>query len=267
MNRERAASVFQAYTSRYDAGDIKIAAKIDHTHRVAANADRIAESLGMGAEDGDFAWFLGLLHDIGRFEQVRRFGTFIDGDSVDHAELGADILFLDRLIDAFPTGGLPSDWRGLCETAIRLHNKLTLPEGQDERARTFCQIIRDADKIDIFRVVSEIPFRQRIGASAGRYAEADEASPAVMACVRGHRCVPREVRRSVIDGHISHCCMAFELVYDESRRLVREQGFLRALFRETDNEGRPKWPEKALSQLRELRHELERAWGMTLWEE
>ena len=48
--------------------------------------------MGLTGEDKDVAWLLGMLHDIGRFEQIRCFGTFNDGMSVDHAELGADIL-------------------------------------------------------------------------------------------------------------------------------------------------------------------------------
>ena len=83
----------------------------------------------------DFAWLLGLLHDIGRFEQVKRYNTFNDSQSVDHAELGADILFKEGLIDRFPTVSLPEGWPKTAETAIRQHNKLALPDGLDaERA-------------------------------------------------------------------------------------------------------------------------------------
>ena len=39
------------------------------------------------------SWLTGLLHDVGRFEQLRRYGTFIDAQSIDHAEFGADRLF------------------------------------------------------------------------------------------------------------------------------------------------------------------------------
>ena len=45
-----------------------------------------------------------MLHDIGRFEQIRRFGTFNDAQSVDHAEFGADLLFKECLIRKFAEG-------------------------------------------------------------------------------------------------------------------------------------------------------------------
>ena len=55
------------------ASDEKIKLKIDHTYRVAGLCQRIAESLGLSEPDVDIAWLLGMLHDIGRFEQIRRF--------------------------------------------------------------------------------------------------------------------------------------------------------------------------------------------------
>lgn len=48
------------------------------------------KSIDLDGGDQNFSWFLGLLHDIGRFEQVKRFGTFSDIQSVDHAGRGGD---------------------------------------------------------------------------------------------------------------------------------------------------------------------------------
>ena len=43
-----------------------------------------------------------MLHDIGRFEQIKRYGTFNDSKSVDHGEFGADLLFKEqRLIEDY----------------------------------------------------------------------------------------------------------------------------------------------------------------------
>lgn len=160
INRNQATEAFYAYVQNYDATDPMIRAKIDHTFRVAKIAQRVAQGVPC-PELSDFAWFLGLLHDIGRFEQIRRFGTYDDNRSVDHAELGADILFRDGLIEGFQTKALPEDFRKTAETAIRLHNKLSLPEhfpdGCMDGTETLCRILRDADKLDIFRLISEIP--------------------------------------------------------------------------------------------------------------
>ena len=259
MDKKQAEAAFYAYTAHYDTGNIMIRHKVEHTLRVAENCERIAESLGMGSGDVTFAWFLGLLHDIGRFEQVKRYGTFIDSASVDHAEFGADLLFREKLIDAFPAESLPPEELLLLETAIRLHNKLTLPADQDARTRRFCELIRDADKLDIFRVVSELPFEQRIGTSRALIVEGDEANEAVMDCVRAHRCVPSRLRKTRFEGHIAHCCMAFELVFPESRRIAKEQGYLDRLLEECGGDGKPLWSEKQCAQLRVLRDELRKS--------
>ena len=264
IDRKRAEAAFIAYTSMYDMDNILIRHKVEHTFCVAKNCEQIASSLAMSDDSVTFAWFLGLLHDIGRFEQVRRYGTFIDSVSVDHAEFGADLLFQEKLISEFPVEELQEDELDLLETAIRLHNKLTLPDDLSEQAKRFCHIIRDADKVDIFRVIAELPFEQRVGSSKALFQEADEASEEVMDCVRGHRCVPRSLVRTRFEGTISHGCMAFELVFQKSRQQTREQGFLNQVLADSDAEGKPLYNERERAQLGILRDEIEKAWGEPL---
>ena len=263
-NRELAGVMFRRYAEQYDMQDILIRHKVEHTFRVAELCGRYAEALGMAGEDADLAWLIGLMHDIGRFEQARRYGTFVDSLSVDHAELSADLLFGEGLAERFPQDGLPEDWRSIAETAIRQHNKLKPAETTDDRMRRFTELIRDADKTDIFRVIATIPFEDRVGSSRANFTETEEASPDVMACVLEHRCVPSGIRRSRFDGHISHCCMAFEMVFEISRQTVKEEGWLLALLAEKDAQGKLIWTERETVQLRILRREIENAWGIAL---
>ena len=266
IDRKQAGAAFDAYTSRYDPGNPMIRHKVEHTLRVAGNCERIAESLHMNDDDAAFAWFLGLLHDIGRFEQVRRYGTFVDSVSVDHAEFGADLLFRDGLINEFPVRELSAGRLSLLETAIRLHNKLALPENMDDETRCFCNLIRDADKADIFRVVTELSFEQRAGTSRGMLQETEGACDAVMECVLQHRCVPRDIRKTRFDVYISHCCMAFEIVFPETREIIREQGYLWQLVTGCGGSGKPQCSEKERGQLQIVRKEIEAAWGGPLKE-
>lgn len=255
---------FLEYAKEYDDSDNNIERKILHTLRVAAAAGRIAEALKMNEEDRDLAWFIGILHDVGRFEQERRYGTFVDRDSVDHAELGADILFKDGVVDRFPSDGLTADWRRLCETAVRLHNKLSLPQGLDERTELFCRLIRDADKVDIFRVIATTSFIDRIGTSRKNYTDAPKASPKVMEYAYRHCCVPRKYVSSCFDSLIANCCNAFELDFEISRQIAKEQGFLNRLFSNREGPDRHEWNEQQCEQLQIVKHELEKAWDMKL---
>ena len=93
INREKALAAFQEYTDRYDSSRDMIRLKIEHTYRVCGLCQQIARSLDLPEEEVDIAWLTGLLHDVGRFEQQRVYGTFTDADSIDHAKYGARILF------------------------------------------------------------------------------------------------------------------------------------------------------------------------------
>ena len=256
FDRNKAREVFLEYTSHYDPKDPMISSKTGHTMLVAGNADRIAGSLGLTGIQTDFAYLLGLLHDIGRYEQVKRFGTFVDRLSIDHAELGADILFKEGLIDSFQIDTFPGEYYRICEDSIRLHNKLSLPSGFSGEGRLFADIIRDADKADIFRMVASIPFSERAGKSRDSFKDSETFSDEVMECVRQQRCVPRDLVKSIFDGDVSHICLVFELVFDESKRIVTEQGYLQMLLDGTNAGNSRRLTEKGRQQMDEVRREV-----------
>ncbi|MCR4798730.1 MAG: HD domain-containing protein [Lachnospiraceae bacterium] len=256
MDREKAIQSFKEYTDKYDSTDTKICLKIEHSFKVCEIAEQIARALSVPLEDVELAWLMGLLHDIGRFEQLRQYGTFIDANSIDHAKLSADILFRDGLIEEYRDESLPDGWESICEKAIRLHNKLLLPEDLDERELIFCNILRDADKADIFRVLAEIPYEKRVSSESAP--RRDRAREDVMDCVRAHRCVPRFLERTKHEALISQCCMAFELVFDKSRQIVKEQGNLKRLIEQAKAEATT--PET--EQLSVLEGELKKAGGI-----
>ena len=260
MDRAKATNAFDTYVSNYDRNNPMIFQKAAHSYRVAEIAERIARSLDQ-EELVDFAWLLGLLHDIGRFEQVKRYNTFADSQSVDHAELGADILFKEGLIDRFPTETLPEGWQNIAETAIRVHNKLALPEGLDQDTETLSNILRDADKVDIFRVLNELSYADRNGGKQPIRPDNYELSPEVMECVRAHRCVPSSVRKTIFDRRVSHCCLAFELVYEESRKIAKEQGYLQKLLTMQDKDGLSAGNDKQLAWLTLVEEEIQKAWA------
>ena len=85
---QNAKKVFKEYVSNYDINDGKIALKYNHILRVAEIAKKIATDLELSEEDILLAELIGIFHDIGRFEQVKRFNTFVDRDSINHGEYG-----------------------------------------------------------------------------------------------------------------------------------------------------------------------------------
>jgi len=124
--------------------------KEQHTRRVCEAARRIATGLGLTDNDRRLATVTALFHDLGRFRQYREFRSFRDADSVNHARLSLLELHGRRILH-----GLPAAERRLIGRAIILHNRISLPGRLDPATLLHCQLIRDADKVDILRVMAE----------------------------------------------------------------------------------------------------------------
>ena len=202
-----------------------------------------------------------MLHDVGRFEQIKRYNTFSDADSVDHAKFGADLLFKDGLISTFLkgmvkcTGYKPgaledrydsdgvflydrlnkSDMEML-ELAIRCHNMYRIPQGLNSREQAFCNVLRDADKVDIFKVNIDTPLEEIYNTTTEELMKSDITDEVLEAFDEEH-CILKAIRRTPADTVIGHVSLAYELVYDESVRITVEQGYLAKLMHfHSDNE-------------------------------
>ena len=108
VDRQKVLDAFAAYIRPYDAQDPKVSLKIHHTYRVAALCEQIGRSIALEGTALDLAWLCGMLHDVGRFEQLRRFGTFDDSKSIDHARAGVQVLFEQgHMAQRLPSSGRP----------------------------------------------------------------------------------------------------------------------------------------------------------------
>lgn len=229
FDREKVKQVFAEYTDRYDSSDEKIKLKINHTYRVADFCDSISDSIGLTGDDKEIAWLLGMLHDVGRFEQVKRYGTFSDSQSVDHAEFGADLLFAEGLLEDYVPGLLADPEKDLIELAIRQHNKYRIVEGLSERELMFSRIIRDADKIDIFRVNIDTPMEDIYDVTTEELMNST-VTPAVMDAFDEEHCILKSIRETAIDHLVGHISLAYELEFPVSLRIVVEQGYMQQMM-------------------------------------
>lgn len=149
---EKAKEEFLKYTANYDHHSDKIERKEKHSLRVVERSTMIANYLKLNEEDRLLAELIGLLHDIGRFEQVKRFDTFSDKKSgINHGEFGAEILFKDGLIRRFVE---EDKYDEIIRRAIINHNKTYIDTDLNERELLFTKIIRDADKADILYIIA-----------------------------------------------------------------------------------------------------------------
>lgn len=149
----KAKKAFKEYIENYDINNPKVKLKIAHIERTANIARKTAESLNLEKEDVELAELIGLLHDIGRFEQVKRYNTFVDHLSENHAKLGADILFKENLIRKF----IEDDkYDRIIKLAILNHNKdkNNITKDITEKEKLHIKLIRDSDKTDIIYLLT-----------------------------------------------------------------------------------------------------------------
>jgi len=232
IHRAEVENSFRDYTAAYNLNEAKVKLKVDHTFRVAALSDVITDSLGMTGYDKDLAWMLGMLHDIGRFEQVRRYRTLRDALSINHAELSADILFRDGLIRNFINVGADCSRSGdylLIEKVIRLHNVFRLPDDLSERELRFATILRDADKLDIVRVNVETPRSEIYNVQEDIFLES-EITDEVYETILQRQNLFRNMMKTPADLLLGHISFVFGLVYPVSVRLMKEQGYLETVL-------------------------------------
>lgn len=125
--------------------------KLKHSKRVSIICCETADSLGWD-EDGDrwLAHSVGLLHDVGRFPQYKIYSTFFDSISVDHGDLGAEIISKE-----FDWKDIPDNFRENILSSVKFHNKKKIPTDMKPGAIKWSCMVRDADKIDIYRLVEE----------------------------------------------------------------------------------------------------------------
>ncbi len=137
---------FEKYISGYSLNQSYMKLKHDHSVRVMELMGKYAKKLDYSEDDIELAKLIGILHDIGRFEQYKVFGSDVDHKTVDHADYSVVQLFDKGEIKLFTDR---EEWYPILKFAIKNHNKRDIPECSDERVLKFAKLIRDIDKLDI----------------------------------------------------------------------------------------------------------------------
>jgi hypothetical protein len=170
-----------------------------------------------------------LLHDVGRFSQYATYKTYCDPLSVDHGDLGREVLESEDILTGLSQGGK----RVILET-VRLHNKKTLPGELDEPLATVVRAVRDADKLDIVPVVLD-----KVAPGApdnpvirlGLDLDSDRFTRSVFDQVAARKMVEYTAMRFVNDFKLLLVSWSYGLTYTWTRRQVLERGYLDKIFR------------------------------------
>lgn len=204
-----------------------LALKLDHTRQVAANAREIAQQLEWPAHAIRLGEALGWLHDVGRFAQFAEFGHYHDATSFNHGWRGAEIVADSGLL-----ASLPSVSQACLLDGIRHHNAKTLPAQIAASSLPYLKLIRDADKLDIFRVVIEGLKRDGFQELAAMWPHIDlhgPINPRLLHEIRANQQADLIHVRSLADFLVLQASWMFTLNYAPSAQLAQERGVLDAL--------------------------------------
>lgn len=227
IDYKKAEKAFKDYLKQYDRKNGSIDLKERHTYEVVKKSQYIATELGLDEENIELAKVIGLLHDIGRFEQIKVTGEF-NNKKFDHAEYGVKVLFEDNLIREFVED---SKYDRIISKAIFNHDKYAIEEGLNDNELLHCKIVRDSDKLDNFRVKEKDKFEDIFpGVYNKETVSYEEVSPKVYEDFMSHKCIKLSDRKTIIDRWVCMIAFIFDLNFDISLKYVKDNNYIDILI-------------------------------------
>jgi hypothetical protein len=228
----QAAHRLRKFVAQYTEHETKhqrhIELKLKHSLRVWAAVQQILGQEGIDLQTARLAEIAALYHDLGRFPQYRKYRTFKDSASEDHGRLGFKVLRKSGLLY-----GLSRPDARIILQSVFLHNNAVLPDRLPEVLRSVLGLVRDADKLDIVRVIAE-HLLEEDGSSQvltlGLRQDPERISRKIMHQVRNKTLVNYQDMVWVNDFKLLLCSWVFALNYSASRRIMAEQGEIERLL-------------------------------------
>ena len=226
LDLEKCKDEFLKYTEKYNLSNEKLKRKQLHSLRVMKKSRIIAQSLKLSEEEIQIATLIGLLHDIGRFEQYTKYNTFSDHNSIDHAELGIRILQENNYIKNYIED---ENWINIILIAIKNHNKYKIEKGLNKKKELFCKIIRDADKADIMYEGANIFWNKK---SEKINLENAKIRQEEIEAVKKHTLIDRRKidKESELDGMLIMLCFIFDINYPKTFEVIDKENIIQSIF-------------------------------------
>ena len=228
ININKARQAFKEYISTYDnQNDPGFNLKIVHTYHVVDNAIFISKKLGLNEEETNLAALIGILHDLGRFDELKNLQRF-DSVGNDHAMFASKILFEDGLINKFID---TDEYNNIIKKAIENHNKKHIEEGLNEKELLYAKIIRDADKLDNYRVKKEETIENIFPHIVKDISELENSkiSDNVYNAILREECVDIKDRVYPLDYWICILGFTFDINFSESLEIIKENDYINIL--------------------------------------
>ena len=201
-----------------------ISLKEQHTFNVCKNIIEIGLELTLSDKEVMLAEVIALFHDIGRFPQYAKYKTFRDRNSVNHGYLGARTLIEEKTLQ-----NLPDSEQELIIKAVRFHNVFSIPKIEKEDIIFFIKLIKDADKLDIWRVFLEYyetPEKERASAVGLGLPDTTDYSEEVLSCIQRGQMASLSQLKTSNDFKLMHLSWVYDLHFRPSFRLLLERDYI-----------------------------------------
>ena len=222
---------FSEYCRSFDSDDEDVqrnnTLKEEHTYHVCSNILKIGLGESLDDEEMRIAEAVALLHDVGRFEQYRQYQTFRDSISVNHAELGAQVIEDHEILAPL----FPRD-RSIISNAVGSHNAYAIPKTLPDETRFFLKMVRDADKLDIWRVFIEyfsLPEQERATAAGLGLPDRRRCSSNVLEHISSGKMVRLSTVKTLNDFKLMQLSWVYDLNFNTSFRILSERESIQQL--------------------------------------
>jgi hypothetical protein len=198
--------------------------KRKHTDGVCSNMLLIAQDLELDDQRTMLAETVALFHDIGRFPQYQQYKTFQDSVSVNHATLGAKVLIENSTLRS-----LSKEEQDLIVRAVTLHNVMAIPGELGRDLLQLVKMIRDADKLDIWRVFLEYyaqPANDKPTAVGLGLPDIPEYSPEILTQLHQRKLVLLSSLKTLTDFRLLQLAWIFDLNFTASFRIVAQRQYI-----------------------------------------
>ena len=213
----------RSFYNNNEENDNNIFFKEEHTIRTCRIAAELSQALMLDEPDKNLAFAVALLHDIGRFPQFLQYATFNDRRSEDHASLGAKVLLEGNWLS-----NLSREEADIIIAAVAYHNKYKLPTDISDRKLLHSKIIRDADKLDIFYIMTDDYEKNRFKKNA--MPESEAYTPSLMADILNNKNILISDMKCRIDRNLMDLSMIYDLNFKYSLQYFHDKAYLEKMF-------------------------------------
>lgn len=222
LDLDKAKTEFINYTNKFNKNDKRILGKIEHTIRVANISKQIAEDMKLTEKQIKLAYLIGILHDIGRFEQLEKYDTFSD-KVINHAEIGLKILRESEYIRKYIDN---NKYDKIIFSSIEYHNKYDIGNTLDEKEMIFTKIIRDADKIDILYEATWMFWENQEHVINNN----QEITKELYDQFKNNVLINNEYNKTPLDTVIHNVGLVFDINYRKSFEIIKQNNYINKIL-------------------------------------